>query len=157
MSRRVSAQEENTSAIRRLGSRLARVGAHAARVELAAAGVLLALAACSPSDAPGSAAASGGGESPFGPALPEPREERVIVRGTTLDAGSFEPLPGVRVTAPDGATTVSDASGRFEFVGLPEGLSGSLAARADDGRTAENPLRPLARGVLEVVLRLRRP
>ncbi|MCK6444831.1 MAG: hypothetical protein L6Q99_00410 [Planctomycetes bacterium] len=81
----------------------------------------------------------------------------MIVRGTTLDAESFEPVPGIRVTAPDGSTVVSDAAGRFEFVGLAEGLSGSLVARAEDGRTAENPLRPLARGVLEVVLRLRRP
>lgn len=101
---------------------------------------------------PGRTAAS----APGGPAAAEPREERVVVRGTTLDAESGEPLPGVEVTAPDGSRTRSDAAGRFEFVDLPEDLSGPLRARADDGRSAENPLRPLARGVLEVVLRLRR-
>ncbi|MBI5434668.1 MAG: carboxypeptidase regulatory-like domain-containing protein [Planctomycetes bacterium] len=84
-------------------------------------------------------------------------EQRVIVRGTVLDAESGEPLADATVTAPDGSETRSDASGRFEFVDLAEELSGPLRAASADGRSAENPLRPLRRGVLEVVLRLRKP
>lgn len=84
-------------------------------------------------------------------------EERVIVRGTVLDAQSSEPLSDVEVVAPNGTKTRSDSAGRFEFVDLPEELSGPLTATAKDGATAENRLRPLRPGVLEVVLRLRAP
>jgi hypothetical protein len=112
--------------------------------------LVLALGSCSGEPASHRAAAAQGGTEPA-------RTEPVVVRGTTLDALSGEPLAGVEVTLPNGERASSDAAGRFEFAGLPEGLSGPLRALAADGATAENPLRPLVPGVLEVVLRLRRP
>jgi hypothetical protein len=84
-------------------------------------------------------------------------EVRVVLRGTVLDAQSGEPVAGADVIAPDGSTTRSDSTGRFEFVDLPEELSGPLTATGEHGEVASNTLRPLRRGVLEVVLRLRAP
>lgn len=75
--------------------------------------------------------------------------------GTTLDAATGEPLEGVEVTAPGGAHATSGPDGRFSIPGLAIGTEGTLTARASDGRKAENRLRPLRAGELEVVLRLR--
>lgn len=79
-----------------------------------------------------------------------------IVTGTTLDAATGEPLAGVHVVGPGDARSTSDGFGRFILRGIPEGLSGDLTARTDDGREATNPLRPLRNERLEVVLHLRR-
>ncbi|MCC6406759.1 MAG: hypothetical protein IT453_06320, partial [Planctomycetes bacterium] len=54
------------------------------------------------------------GPSSVGASEDDADEDRVLVRGTVLDAESGEPLAGATVTAPDGSTAVSDALGRFE-------------------------------------------
>ena len=79
-----------------------------------------------------------------------------VIRGTTIDAASGQPLPGVAVQGPGGTTATSDRDGRFELPGLPVGFEGELVATSDDGRSARNPLRPLKEGPLEVVLVLRK-
>ncbi len=79
------------------------------------------------------------------------------IAGVTLDAESGEPLEGVEVSAPNGATATSGPDGRFLIEGLPLGSSGDLRARSSDGREAKNPLRSLRAGRLELVMRLRRP
>lgn len=79
---------------------------------------------------------------------------RAIVLGTVLDAGTGEPVPGVRVEGPAGCTATSDARGRFELPDLPVGTRGEVRAQTSDGRTARVSLRALAPGHLEVVLQL---
>jgi hypothetical protein len=87
--------------------------------------------------------------------LGEPAEGTAMIVGTCLDGATGEPLSGVEVTGPSGATARSDDHGRFVLADLPEGLSGELVATAPDGRKATNVLRPLKHARLEVVLHLR--
>jgi len=78
-----------------------------------------------------------------------------VITGTTVDAATGRLLPGVLVEGPGPTRTTSDGAGRFVLRGIPEGLSGLLTARTEDGREASNPLRPLRNERLEVVLHLR--
>lgn len=79
---------------------------------------------------------------------------RAVVVGTVLDAGTGEPVSGVKVEGPEGRTAKSDARGRFELSGLPVGTSGDVRAETADGRKAHVTLRALGPGRLEVVLQL---
>ncbi len=79
------------------------------------------------------------------------------ISGTVVDAATGEPVAGVTVRGPGGAAASTDARGRFTLSGLPVGAEGELIAEAEDGARAENRLRPLRAGVLEVVVHLRRP
>ncbi|MFT5284788.1 MAG: hypothetical protein ACI8TQ_000946 [Planctomycetota bacterium] len=85
------------------------------------------------------------------------REGPPVVAGVTIHAATGQPLANVTLTLPDGTTAVSDASGRFEMVGMLPGLEGLLEASHEDGLLGSNRLLPLAGGRLEVVVRLRRP
>jgi hypothetical protein len=113
---------------------------------LALAACLLAAVACSRHERAMRSGSSG----------PAPAEGTAVVFGTTVDALTGEPLAGVTVQGPGGASTVSNDEGRFLLAGLPEGAQGELVARTADGREAKNLLRPLRNARLEVVLRLGR-
>jgi hypothetical protein len=88
---------------------------------------------------------------------PRPAAGTALIFGTTLDAGTGEPLVGVEVTGPGGARGISDERGKFVLSDIPEGTSGRLLARSRDGREAINTLRPLRNARLEVVMHLRAP
>lgn len=100
-----------------------------------------------------SAEASGGPiEAAARPALPG---SRARITGTAVEAATGRPVEGVEVLGPAGSRAWTDAAGRFELVDLPAGLAGALEARGAGGLVAQNRLRPLRAGTLEVVLRLR--
>lgn len=86
-----------------------------------------------------------------------PDAEHAAVHGTVVEAATRAPLAGVRVSAPDGSRTVSDAAGRFRLDGLAPGLEGRLTAEGPGGLRGGVPLQPLRPGSLEVVLHLRGP
>jgi hypothetical protein len=77
-----------------------------------------------------------------------------VVAGTVVEAATLAPLEGARVVAPDGSEAQSDASGRFEIRGLALGTQGELRATLGE-LSGSVHLRPVSRGVLEVVLALR--
>ena len=77
-----------------------------------------------------------------------------VVTGTCIDAETGERVAGAKIEAPGGKSAVSGRDGRFEIRGLHAGDEGELIARMSDGRKAQNHLRPLSPGTLEVVLRL---
>lgn len=81
--------------------------------------------------------------------------EHSVVRGTTVDVATREPLADVELRGPGGLRTRSDERGRFALEGLAPGAAGALEGVARDGRTGSLPLGPLPPGVLEVVLHLR--
>ena len=110
--------------------------------------LLAALAAGCGRDASAPGGAAGAAEAP-------PPAGTAVVSGTTVDAATGEPLPGVEVSGPGGVSAVSDARGRFRLEALPVGASGEVVARTHDGRTGSLTLRPLANARLEVVLHLR--
>ena len=85
------------------------------------------------------------------------REGPPVVAGVAINAATGQPMENVTLTLPDGTTAVSDASGRFEMVGMLPGLEGLLEASHEEGLVGSNRLLPLAGGRLEVVVRLRRP
>ena len=94
------------------------------------------------------------GPSPFGRA-PGSVGPPAVVIGTAIEASSSKPLAGVLIRAPNGAETRTDAQGRFVLGGLEPGLEGELVGTTEAGLEGRNWLRPLAGGVLEIVLYLR--
>jgi phosphomannomutase len=96
--------------------------------------------------------ACGGGRAPASMDR-EPAAGRRVVAGTVLDAATGAPVQGAEISAPGGGKGRSDASGRFTLE-LPVEASGTLTARAADGRTGSVLLRAAREGVrrLEVVL-----
>ena len=74
------------------------------------------------------------------------------VQGTVLEAATGEPLAGVQVRGPGGATATSDERGRFA---LRASGAGDLVAEAPGGLSAVNPLQMPSGERLEVVLHLR--
>jgi hypothetical protein len=108
---------------------------------------LVASAACAPT--------TGGAGSSSAADMHDRASTDASVSGTTLDARSGEPLSSVEVTGPGNARARSDAKGRFLLSGLVVGATGTVEARASDGRKASVTLLPLASGRLEVVLHLR--
>ena len=85
-----------------------------------------------------------------------PERERAAgafeVHGTVLEAATGEPLAGVLIRGPGGATATSDAGGRFA---LEVAGAGDLVAEGPGGLSATNPLQPARGERLEVVLHLR--
>ncbi len=81
-------------------------------------------------------------------------EGPAVVAGTVVEAATLAPLEGARIVAPDGSEAHSDASGRFEIRGLALGTEGELRATLGE-LSGTVQLRPVSRGVLEVVLALR--
>lgn len=82
-----------------------------------------------------------------------------VVRGTTLDGESGEPLVGVVVEGPRASRAVSDLQGRFVLRGPRVGDEGRLVASrapssAGPRRYGELHLRPLRAEGLEVVFHL---
>src|SRR6516225_9958164 len=73
-----------------------------------------------------------------------------VVTGTCIDAETGERVAGAKIEAPGGKSAVSGRDGRFEIRGLHAGDEGELIARMSDGRKAQNHLRPLSPGTLEV-------
>jgi hypothetical protein len=80
---------------------------------------------------------------------------RAVVRGTTVDERTREPIAGALVVGPEGAKARSDEHGRFVLEGLSAGASGEVRASSSDGLCGSVQLRPLAAGELEVVVHLR--
>jgi hypothetical protein len=74
------------------------------------------------------------------------------VYGTVLEAATGEPMAGVLIRGPGGATATSDATGRFA---LEVAGAGDLVAEGPGGLAAVNPLQPARGERLEVVLHLR--
>jgi hypothetical protein len=90
---------------------------------------------------------------PAAPGLADIQAGPAVVVGTVIDAATGRPSPGAVVTGPGGAEAVSDASGRFRIKGMAPGTQGELRAVAG-ARSGSVRLRPLAGGVLEVVVYL---
>ena len=74
------------------------------------------------------------------------------VFGTVLEAATGEPLAGVQIRGPGGATATSDERGHFA---LEVDGAGDLLAVGPDGLEAVNRLQPAHGERLEVVLHLR--
>jgi hypothetical protein len=74
------------------------------------------------------------------------------VYGTVLEAATGEPMAGVLIRGPGGATATSDAGGRCARAVAG---AGDLVAEGPAGLSAVNPLRPARGERLEVVLHLR--
>jgi len=91
---------------------------------------------------------------PFGRA-PRSAGPAPVVTGTAIEASSLKPLAGVLIRGPNGVETRSDAQGRFVLRGLEPGLEGELVGTTESGLQGRNWLRPLAGGLLEIVLYLR--
>ncbi len=76
------------------------------------------------------------------------------VCGTVIDGSTGEPLAGAAIVGPGGAKTRSDERGWFVLEGLSAGASGEVRATVEGGVSGVTPLRELAPGELQIVVRV---